>query len=73
MAKLFLIREARHYASDYTIMDTIARYKRLTGKTPTNAADIVMFEGDQSIIEEVTIDDMGDIHYNPKLKKTNIQ
>lgn len=75
MEKIFFIRglvgAVPYWASDYNLIDAVNRYKRLTGKYPTNEHSIVMFEGKE--VDEVSVNDLGDIQYPKTLTKTVIQ
>lgn len=76
MTKRFIIRDTNSgtpfWASDENIMDAIKRYKRLTGKLPSNKASIVMFDGLVEDLEEILIDDLGMVNSPRFVAKTII-
>jgi hypothetical protein len=62
-----------YWASDDTLPQARARFKRLTGKFPSSKATIVAFAGESKHIDAIIIDDLGDIRYNKALTKIVIQ
>ncbi len=72
--KTFIIREGGKWAGDDNIMYAIKRFKRLSGKQPTEAAGIDMFEGSLDDLEKITIDsELGGIRWPKEVKRTEIQ
>ncbi len=74
MNKIFYVRDivgvVPYWAADYTILDALARFKRLSGKQASKKASIIMFTGEN--VDNISVNDMGDIEYKKEHTKTII-
>lgn len=50
-----------------------ARFKRLSGKFPSSKASIIAFTGKFEDLNNLSVNDLGDISYSKKLTKSVIQ
>lgn len=74
LVKRVYIRENNHWVCDENLMLSIARFKRLTGKLPTEKASIVCFEGKILDVEKIRIDEeMGAVQYPINVKRMIVQ
>lgn len=64
---------APYWATDEDLAKARARFKRLSGKFPSSKASIIAFTGELEDLDNIQVDDLGDIHYSKKLVKTVIQ
>lgn len=62
-----------YWATDISLPKVKARFKRLSGKFPSASASIIAFTGKFEDLEEITVDDLGDIRYPKALTKSVIQ
>lgn len=62
-----------YWATDESLPEARARFKRLTGKFPSSKASIVAFTGTFENLQGLTVNDMGDISYHKDLVKSVIQ
>lgn len=62
-----------YWAIDTSLPKVKARFKRLTGKFPSKHASIVAFAGSFEDLEELTVNDLGDIIYRKSLEKIILQ
>lgn len=62
-----------YWAADESLKKVKARFKRLTGKFPSKKAVIDVFSGTSEDLDNIQINDLGDISYPKKVCKVNIQ
>jgi hypothetical protein len=62
-----------YWAIDETLPKAKARFKRLSGKFPSNKATILAFTGEQDHLDELYVNYLGDIRYHKSLTKAVIQ
>jgi hypothetical protein len=62
-----------YWAADEDLPKVRARFKRLSGKFPSSKASIIAFTGDLDDLDNISINDLGDISYSKKLAKVVIQ
>lgn len=62
-----------YWATDVSLPKVRSRFKRLTGKYPSKEASIVAFTGEVEELDQIAVDDMGDIHYPKSLSKAVLQ
>lgn len=62
-----------YWVIDIDLPKAKARFKRLTGKFPSSKASIVAFTGTPEFIDEISVNDLGDIIYNKNLTRATIQ
>lgn len=62
-----------YWVIDENLPKAKARYKRLSGKFPSKKASIIAFTGSFENLDNIYINDMGDIEYHKDLVKSVIQ
>ena len=62
-----------YWAVDEDLPKVKARFKRLSGRFPSNRASIIAFTGEWKHLELIEINDLGDITYPKELTKAVIQ
>lgn len=68
-----IVGSVPYWAGDETLPKARARFKRLTGKYPSTKASIVAFTGSFEDINNIQINDLGDITCSKAVVKTIIQ
>ena len=62
-----------YWAIDESLPKAKSRFKRLSGKFPSNKASIVAFTGKSEDLDKISVNDLGDIHYPKALTRSVIQ
>lgn len=62
-----------YWAIDVSLPEVRARYKRLSGKFPSKKASIIAFTGSFEDLNELSVNDMGDIEYRKNLVMAVLQ
>lgn len=62
-----------YWATDESLPKVRARFKRLSGKFPSKKASIVAFTGSLEDLDNIAVNDMGDVMYSKNLVKSVIQ
>lgn len=62
-----------YWAIDESLPKARARYKRLSGKFPSKKASIIAFTGNFEDLNELYVNDLGDVVYRKSLTKAVIQ
>lgn len=62
-----------YWASDDTLPLVRNRFKRLSGKFPSKKASIMLFTGSFEDLDEIEINDLGDIKYGKDVTKIVLQ
>lgn len=62
-----------YWATDESLPKVRSRFKRLTGKYPSKKASIIAFTGELEDLDQIAVNDMGDIHYPKSLTKSVLQ
>ena len=68
-----LLGPVPYWAADETLPMARNRFKRLTGKFPSNKAIVRAFKGPFKEINRIMVDDMGSISYPKSVVMVNIQ
>lgn len=62
-----------YWAIDESLPAVKARFKRLSGKFPSNKASIIAFTGEFQKLDQIYVNDLGDISYPKELTKSILQ
>lgn len=62
-----------YWVMDEDLPKARSRFKRLTGKFPSKKASIIAFHGEDSELDSITINDLGDVSYSKQLIKIVLQ
>ncbi len=62
-----------YWVIDESLPKSKARFKRLTGKFPSKNATMLAFTGKTEHLENIQVNDMGDILYHKSLTKAVLQ
>lgn len=69
-----VIRESNYWVFEEGIMQAVRRFKRLTGKFPTEQADITVFSGESDEVDKIEISEIdGTVSYPKTLQKIKLQ
>lgn len=68
-----VVREFPYWVTDESLPKARTRFKRLTGKYPSNKATITAFTGELEDLDNIQVNDMGDILYSKNLIKADLQ
>lgn len=77
MQTYVVVRDVVGFVPYWTIDESLplarARFKRLTGKFPSSKASIVAFTGKFEHLNNLQVNDLGDVIYHKSLTKAVIQ
>ncbi len=68
-----VINAVPYWACDEGLPAVKQRFKRLTGKYPSKKASIIAFQGKFEDVDNISVNDLGDINYSKNLTKVVIQ
>ncbi len=68
-----IVGSVPYWVIDENLPKSKARFKRLTGKFPSNKASITAFTGDLESLDILSVNDLGDIEFSKNLVKAVIQ
>lgn len=68
-----IVGSVPYWAIDESLPKVKARFKRLSGKFPSKKASIVALTGDYEKLEQISVNDLGDLSYSKDLSFAVIQ
>lgn len=68
-----IVGSVPYWVIDETLPKAKSRFKRLAGKFPSKKASIVAFTGEYEHLNNLSVNDLGDVMYHKSLSKAVIQ